>query len=105
MTRVPVVIFLSDGECGIADETIRDLCRRSVALGSVTPSCTIIPSADKSIFSRPLSFHAVAFGPSNATLRRMAEVAGQVQAAAPADPMHPTVPSSYTEALDTVSIF
>lgn len=35
----------------------------------------------------------------------MAEVAGQVQAAAPADPMHPTVASSYTEALDTVSIF
>lgn len=34
----------------------------------------------------------------------MAQVASEVQAAAPADPMRPTVPSSYTEALDTVSV-
>ena len=34
----------------------------------------------------------------------MAQVAREVQATAPVDPMHPTVPSSYTEALDTVSI-
>ncbi|KAK7676902.1 hypothetical protein QCA50_020158 [Cerrena zonata] len=84
--RSPVVIFLSDGECKIADVIVRDLCLRSVARG------------------RPLSFHTVAFGPYNAVLRRMAEVAGQVQAAAIADPMHPTVPSSYTEALDTVRL-
>ena len=33
MSRTPVVIFLSDGECSIADETMQDLCRRSIALG------------------------------------------------------------------------
>ncbi|CAL1701264.1 unnamed protein product [Somion occarium] len=84
--RIPVVIFLSDGECSIEDQTIRDLCRRSVALG------------------RPLSFHTVAFGPSNAILRRMAQIASEVQATVPADPMHPTVASSYTEALDTIRL-
>lgn len=32
----------------------------------------------------------------------MADIAVEVQRTAPADPMHPIVPSSYTEALDTV---
>lgn len=31
--RSPVVIFLSDGECSIADETMQNLCLRSIALG------------------------------------------------------------------------
>lgn len=29
------MVFLSDGECGLADEVMRDLCRRSLALGYV----------------------------------------------------------------------
>lgn len=31
--RAPVVIFLSDGECGVTDTTVTDLCRRAVVLG------------------------------------------------------------------------
>ncbi|KAI0692274.1 hypothetical protein BC835DRAFT_1277959 [Cytidiella melzeri] len=84
--RAPVVIFLSDGECSVSDGTIRDLCRRAVALGT------------------PLSFHAVAFGPSNQNLRRMAQIATEVQNTVPADPMHPVVPSSYVEALDSIRL-
>lgn len=34
-SRTPVMIFLSDGECHIADQTIQDLCRSAVRLGSV----------------------------------------------------------------------
>lgn len=61
-----------------------------------TPTLIISPR-------RPLSFHAVSFGPSNQVLRRMADIAQDIQRTAPVDPMHPTVPSSYTEAIDTVS--
>ncbi|KAI0751604.1 hypothetical protein C8Q80DRAFT_1158354 [Daedaleopsis nitida] len=86
--RSPVIIFLSDGECAIADEVMQDLCRRSIALG------------------KPLSFHSVAFGPSTGTLRRMAQIARDVESRAPPDPLNPHagVPSSYTEALDTVRL-
>ncbi|KAH8094847.1 hypothetical protein BXZ70DRAFT_339404 [Cristinia sonorae] len=84
--RSPVVIFLSDGECSVNDETVRALCRRAIALG------------------RALSFHAVAFGPRNEALRRMAQIANEVESRAPQDPMHPLVASSYTEALDTVRL-
>jgi hypothetical protein len=49
-----------------------------------------------------LSFHAVAFGPSIATLQRMVQLATTIQNRAPADPMKPQVPSSYTAALDSV---
>ena len=30
-----VGIFLSDGECGVTDSVVRDLCRQAVALGYV----------------------------------------------------------------------
>ncbi|KAK0239015.1 hypothetical protein EDD85DRAFT_527825 [Armillaria nabsnona] len=49
--RVPVVIFLSDGECSVRDESVQDLCRAAIALG------------------KPLSLHTVSFGPSNLVLR------------------------------------
>ena len=57
---------------------------------------------------RPLSFHAVSFGQdaASSSLRRMADIASEVQTTAPHDPLIPAaakVPSSYTEALDTVS--
>ncbi|KAF8216813.1 hypothetical protein K438DRAFT_1658303 [Mycena galopus ATCC 62051] len=89
--RTPVVIFLSDGECSIADETVRGLCRKAVALG------------------KPLSFHAVSFGSANrsSVLRRMTQVALEVQTNAPRNPLMPTeaiIDSSYSEALDTVRL-
>lgn len=84
--RAPVVVFLSDGKCGVDDSVTRDLSRRAIALG------------------RALSFHAVSFGPHNSVLRRMPDIASDVQRSAPPDPMHPAVPSSYVEALDFVRL-
>ncbi|KAJ7931787.1 hypothetical protein B0H13DRAFT_2227876 [Mycena leptocephala] len=89
--RTPVVIFLSDGECSIADETVRSLSRKAVALG------------------KPLSFHAVSFGSASqsSVLRRMAQVALEVQTNAPRDPLTPAeavINSSYSGALDTVRL-
>ncbi|KAI6027008.1 hypothetical protein EDC04DRAFT_2899498 [Pisolithus marmoratus] len=87
--RTPVIIFLSDGECDIADQTMQDLCRASIRLG------------------KAVSFHAVSFGPdaSSIYLRRMAEIAIDAQNNAPRNPLAPaaaTVMSSYTQALDSV---
>ncbi|KAI9455154.1 hypothetical protein BJY52DRAFT_1122135, partial [Lactarius psammicola] len=99
--RTPVVIFLSDGEDNVSDEAIYDVCRSAVRQG------------------RPLSFHAISFGrdSTSSSLRRMAQIALEVQKIAqvaleaqnnaPHDPLHPAmaaVPSSYTEALDTVRL-
>ncbi|KAI0052041.1 hypothetical protein FA95DRAFT_1484280 [Auriscalpium vulgare] len=89
--RTPIMIFLSDGECSIGDDTVHDLARTAVRLG------------------KPLSFHAVSFGPdsSSSSLRRMAQIAREVQTNAPHDPLLPaaaTVPSSYAVALDTVRL-
>ncbi|EIN14302.1 hypothetical protein PUNSTDRAFT_41556 [Punctularia strigosozonata HHB-11173 SS5] len=84
--RNPVIIFLSDGECNVADSAIRDLCRRAVVLG------------------KALSFHAVSFGQDNGILRRMSQVATEVQNGAPQDPLHPHVPCSFAQALDSVSL-
>ncbi|KAG1886418.1 uncharacterized protein F5891DRAFT_1082392 [Suillus fuscotomentosus] len=89
--RSPVIIFLSDGECHIADQTVQDLCRSAVRLG------------------KALSFHAVSFGPDRAStsLRRMTQIALDIQNNAPRDPLAPpaaTVASSYTQALDTVQL-
>jgi hypothetical protein len=50
-----------------------------------------------------MSFHAVSFGPQNISLRRMVDIAAGFQNTAPVDPTRPTVASSYSEALDTVS--
>ncbi|KAJ7587977.1 hypothetical protein C8J56DRAFT_860684 [Mycena floridula] len=89
-SRSPVVIFLSDGEYSrLADATVRDLCRSSIALG------------------KPLSFHAVSFGPRNAVMQRMVRIASDVQNSAPVDSNTPgtaRVPSSYSEALDSVRL-
>ncbi|EGN93599.1 hypothetical protein SERLA73DRAFT_145243 [Serpula lacrymans var. lacrymans S7.3] len=89
--RTPVVIFLSDGECSISDVTVQDLCRSAVRLG------------------KPLSFHAVSFGPDSrsASLRRMAQIALDVQNNAPRDTLAPaaaTVLSTYAQALDSVQL-
>ncbi|KAG1809692.1 uncharacterized protein BJ212DRAFT_1379102 [Suillus subaureus] len=89
--RTPVIIFLSDGECAIENQTVQDLCRAAVRLG------------------KALSFHSVSFGQNrySATLKRMFQIALEIQNNAPRDPLAPaavTVPSSYTEALDTVQL-
>ncbi|KAF9064891.1 hypothetical protein BDP27DRAFT_1467712 [Rhodocollybia butyracea] len=87
--RSPVIIFLSDGECSVADPTMQSLCREAVNRG------------------KPLSFHAVAFGPRNGALRRMAQIALEAQNRAPRDPLLPPaayVESSYAEALDSVRL-
>ncbi|KAF9231331.1 hypothetical protein BU15DRAFT_68421 [Melanogaster broomeanus] len=89
--RSPVIIFLSDGKCSIADVTMQDLCRTAVRLG------------------KAVSFHSVSFGSdgSSTYLRRMAEIARDAQNNAPRDPLTPaaaTVQSSYTRARDTVQL-
>nr|GAT45850.1 predicted protein [Mycena chlorophos] len=86
--RTPVVISLSNGQCTIGDETTRAISRRAIALG------------------KP---HAVSFGParSSDSLRRMVQVASEVQNNAPRDPLVPvavTIASSYSKALDTVRL-
>ncbi|KAL5513533.1 hypothetical protein ACEPAH_3932 [Sanghuangporus vaninii] len=89
--RAPVVIFLSDGECSIGDDVVYSLCRKAVGLG------------------RALSFQAVSFGPdgSSTWLRRMVQIAKEVQDRAPRDPLLPAnavVESSYSIALDSVRL-
>ncbi|KAI0253468.1 hypothetical protein BJV78DRAFT_1153084 [Lactifluus subvellereus] len=75
----------------VTDEAIQDLCYSAIQYG------------------KPLSFHAVSFGKDNlaATLRRMAELALEVQNEAPHDPLLPTaanIPSSFATALDSVRL-
>ncbi|KAH8114632.1 hypothetical protein DFH11DRAFT_1508603 [Phellopilus nigrolimitatus] len=87
----PIVIFLSDGECSVADAVMYNLCRKAVGLG------------------RALSFQAVSFGPdgSSTWLRRMSQIAQEVQSNAPRDPLLPAnavVESSYSVALDSVRL-
>jgi len=84
--RAPVVIFLSDGEARVSSTVVRELCRKAIALG------------------QPLSFHTVSFGPYNDRLQRMAQIALEVQTSVPQNPTSPGVPSSYTEALDTIRL-
>jgi len=87
--RSPVLIFLSDGLCNVSHATVRSVCRAAIDNG------------------KPLSFHTVSFGPHNETLRRMAQVAREVEATAPRDPLLPPdahVESSYATALDSVRL-
>ncbi|KZT36298.1 hypothetical protein SISSUDRAFT_1007685 [Sistotremastrum suecicum HHB10207 ss-3] len=88
--RTPVLIFLSDGECSVSDDTINNITRRSIALGA------------------PLSFHAVSFGSDGGSyyLRRMATIAGQVYAQGPRNPLAPQGRDacSYSQAIDTISL-
>jgi len=89
--RSPVIIFLSDGECAVSDQTVQDICRLAVRLG------------------KPLSFQAVSFGQDSESihLRRMVQIALDIQNDAPRDPLAPaaaTLLSSYSQALDTVRL-
>jgi len=88
--RSPVIIFLSDGECSLPDQTTYDICNSAVRLG------------------KGLSFHTVSFGPdaSSHSLRRMVQIAEEVYRRAPSDPLAPAVQDScsHTRALDTIKL-
>lgn len=67
-----------------------------------------VPAISNGSSRKPLSFHAVSFGPdaSASTLRTMADLALGIQDTGSYDPLGPaaeTVPSSFTTALDSVS--
>jgi len=78
----------------VSDESIYAICRCAARQG------------------RPLSLHAITFGfkgysESFASLRRMAQIAWEVQIDEANDPQHPaavTIPSSYTVTLDTARL-
>lgn len=102
------MIFLSDGECSVSDEAVQDVCRSAVRLGWV--SSDFSKGLAHGAVRNPLSFHAVSFGRKRLahTLRRMAQLALEIQNNAPHDPFIPAtsvIPSSFTSALDTVSTF
>ncbi|KAG1739641.1 hypothetical protein EDD22DRAFT_922084 [Suillus occidentalis] len=89
--RTPVIIFLSDGESPIEDQTVQNLCRAAVRRG------------------KALSFHSVSFGREkhSASLRRMFQIALEAQNNSPRDPLArtaATIASTYSEALDTVQL-
>ncbi|KAH9059756.1 hypothetical protein EDB87DRAFT_1562790 [Lactarius vividus] len=86
--RSPVLIFLSDGESHIGDQPVSNICRAAVSRGM------------------PLSFHAVSFGPENrsAVLRRMVQLAREVENSAPRHALTNVITSSFTRALDTVEL-
>jgi len=87
--RTPVMIFLSDGQCPVSNTAIQDVCRSAVRLG------------------KPLSFHSISFGPdsSSSSLRRMANLALEIQNNAPRNSRSPqSIPSSFSVALDTVQL-
>jgi hypothetical protein len=99
--RTPVVIFLSDGWCDVTDECIYDICHAASRRG------------------KPLSFQTVGFGQGTlssvlsfmarritrfSSLSRMVDIAQKVQRAVPKDAQTVIIPSSFTEALDTVRL-
>ena len=81
------------------------ICRDTARHGLVT--FRLRSQMDDSINTRiPLSFHAVSFGPENRSvvLRRMVQIAQEVENSAPQNSLITRVPSSYAKALDTVSV-
>ncbi|CEL64058.1 hypothetical protein RSOLAG1IB_11042 [Rhizoctonia solani AG-1 IB] len=88
--RAPVIIFLSDGECNIADNPVYDLCHACVRLG------------------KALAFHSVSFGTDtySVSLRCMADIAHEVFASAPQDVLTAARgnPCAYTNVIDSVRL-
>ncbi|KAG8713471.1 hypothetical protein FRC09_018671 [Ceratobasidium sp. 395] len=86
--RAPVVVFLSDGEGSIENNSVYDLCRTCVRLG------------------KALAFYTVSFGSrtSPTSLRRMADIAHEVYASAPQDVFSAARgnPCAHTNAIDSV---
>ncbi|KAG8922982.1 hypothetical protein FRC02_011492 [Tulasnella sp. 418] len=86
--RSPVVIFLSDGECGVSDEVVDDLARRAIALG------------------KPLSLYTISFGTESysTSLRSMARIADEIGQNAPRDALTRPVTSTYCNAINTIQL-
>ena len=108
LIRSPVIIFLSDGECSMTDSIMYDLCRTAIRLGWLLSYITWISFLIYfTLTSRAVSFHSVSFGSErySAWLRRMVDIAKEIQGAAPRDPLlsaNAIVESSYNIALDSV---
>lgn len=102
--RSPVVVFLSDGQSTVRDETVYDLCRTSIRLGYAT--LAILRSSLTVLHSKPLAFHSISFGREDRSqiLKRMATIARDEYGAMPPDPLMGDTgnPCSFHEALDTV---
>ncbi|KAI9455078.1 hypothetical protein BJY52DRAFT_1122217 [Lactarius psammicola] len=101
--RTPVVIFLSDGLCEVSDACVYDICHTASRRG------------------KPLLFHAVSFGQSSSlalvspfrasmpitrpsSLTRMVDIAKEVQKTVPQNVLTVDLLSSFTNALDTISL-
>lgn len=86
LQRLPVVIFLSDGEDSIEAGRMRKLCESAVEKG------------------QPLAFYSVSFGIAKHTgvLRNMAEIARSIYASAGVGIQ--TIPCLYQNALSTVQL-
>lgn len=103
--RHPVLIFLSDGECGFSEAILRSLCHKALTLGSVHKSSIFLATnVSDHAFSTALSFHSIGFGSNNAQLHLMSDLAVTIQNSITEDPVHATVPSSHTDAISTVSL-
>jgi len=59
------MIFLSDGEGLLPETEIQDLCRSAIQHGCVV--LVQFQRVTNTPFRKPLSFHAVAFGPYGAS--------------------------------------
>ncbi|KAH8977860.1 hypothetical protein EDB86DRAFT_3157188 [Lactarius hatsudake] len=86
--RSPVLVFLTDGKTRIEDKPVYDICRAAVDRGL------------------PLSFHAISFGPDNRTnvLRKMVQIAQEVEKSAPRNSLTKGITSSFTRAVDSVEL-
>ncbi|CAE6431445.1 unnamed protein product [Rhizoctonia solani] len=88
--RAPVVVFLSDGECGLDRNNVYDLCRTCLRLGN------------------PLALYSVLFGVerSSASLREMAQIAGEVYRSAPRNGLGDIQgdPCAYYNAIDSIQL-
>jgi hypothetical protein len=89
------------GNAGYLTRQLKKFVERQFRLGKFF---ILVPPISYGLGRKPLSFHAVSFGEdaSDTTLRRMADLALNIQNNAPR-PAPATVPSSFATALDTVS--
>ncbi|KEP50719.1 von willebrand factor type A domain protein [Rhizoctonia solani 123E] len=89
--RAPMVVFLSDGECGLDRRKVEDLCKKCIQLGHA------------------LAYYGVSFGwdSGSSSLRQMADVADKSFRAAPMAARGAIrgtdIPCKYSTAIDSVS--
>ncbi len=103
--RAPVLIFLSDGQSHIEDKPMYDICRDAARHRLV--ALRLRSQVTDNIHARmPLSFHAITFGPEHRSdvLRRMVQIANEVENSASRNSLTNGIASSFAKALDTVSV-